>query len=57
MMERTRSGVCVVGTKATKGAAGIGVVGLTEATTTKTAAERHFEGRRSRNGWSCVCDG
>lgn len=48
-MEHTRSTVCVVGTEATKGAAGI-VVGLTEATTTKTAAsKRHLEGSRSRD--------
>lgn len=46
----TWSTICVVGTEATKGAAGV-VVGLAEAATTKTAAsKRHFEGRRSRNG-------
>lgn len=49
-VEHTGSTVCVVGTESTKGAAGI-VVGLAEATTTKTAASKgHFEGRRSRYG-------
>lgn len=54
--ERTWSSSCVVvGTEATKGTAGVGVV-LAEATT-KATAKRHLEDCRGYGGWVWVCDG
>lgn len=54
-MERTRRSVCVVGTKATKSAAGV-IIGLPKAATTEATAEGHFQGRGRREGWLWICD-